>query len=484
MLKEDVKIYNAAKYVSAPKLPLREELDFVGVECIYEPKKKRKKRLERLRRKMSLKVVKQRLKAQKGNRSVNEKMMWSILNDKDEESEGSDSESFGDSTTSSLTMNTFTIKSPDNTTGERTEEVEYNLFSKNDDAGMPTLTFSEDEIASDDDIDDMTISIVALVGNEDHGTDIRPGIIFTDAANEESTKWWFERNNNSSHGEHYIDTQDDIIDTKFDISNIVTPNDDNISQTSCLDDLSGLIDCTHAMFCPAMKKFNLPNNYDLKLKVDYDDSFNLDRKKGATNMIHMKLSELDDFLKTNEKEDKCIKERKDINSSLTPTEERNKVPLNSDDESDVNSILLDNSFRSCTLVGDGTTSIEKSSDYHSKISGSNNFEISMSTPNSGLYYNILELRNAQLVKYQVVKSTLKDSFCDKDEVERTVKNLMSQISSLEEKIQHLKVSEMDNCSNNILDDDIDDDVLEVEKAVDECRSSVLHLINEFEADQF
>lgn len=273
MLEDDIQIYNTAKHSSAPILPLREVLDFIAIECVYEPKKEKKKNLERLRKQIRSKVAKKRraiYKEKEIEKDGSTLSLWSILgNDKTEES---DSESNVDSNTSSLTMNTLNGDKSVNE-GNIEDIIERHSFAKLDSFGMPTLTFSGDEDYSDDEMDDMTISTVALIGSDVRDPEVRPEYIFTHANDEESNKWWYEGNNNIS--DVQPNTQDETTYGEFDISRIILKDnhEDDISQNSCLSGLSIIVDTANAMLCPGMKKYDLTDDYDLKLEVDHNDGF-------------------------------------------------------------------------------------------------------------------------------------------------------------------------------------------------------------------
>ncbi len=227
-MEDNVKIYVAIKHSFAPNLPLREELDFVGVECIYEPK--------------------QKIRQKKKKNKRNGKRIWPFKRKR----VVSEIDSVVGSTTSSVTM---TVSPKIETNGF--EDIPHYSFVDDD---LPSIMFSGDDDSSYEIIDDMTISTAALVGTKN--VSVRPKFIFTHANNDNSTTWWYERSN--------INIKDEVPMEALDTQHCGNEKEYNLSHNNCFDGMSFLIDSS-PMACCTLNSVNISeDNHDLKLDIYYD----------------------------------------------------------------------------------------------------------------------------------------------------------------------------------------------------------------------
>lgn len=227
MFAHEVKVYSAAKHSSAPDLPLREELNTFAIECIiYEPSKKpelvnktHKNKKGRSSRK------KHRRRAQKRRRK---RVLWPFQTLFAGEKNYSDANSHEvNSTTSSLTMSTAIPM----------------LESDTESSEIPSIMFTDNEMESDSEVDDMTVSTFALLGN----ASASPEVIYTRANDDSSTKWWYETS---------------------------TPlKDDSIANDySCFQDINMFtVEMGSSFCCSGLQNIDLLDNHDLKFDVDYEE---------------------------------------------------------------------------------------------------------------------------------------------------------------------------------------------------------------------
>ena len=186
MLEDDIKIYNAAIHVSPPRLPLREELNIFAIECVYEPLVTKKERHERFKKEKKANEPRKSHKANKDEKKKrNKPKIWPFCGLNANKIADSDVDSQVGSTISLLTMPTIL--------GAESSDTEIEGGSLTDEDDIPSLMFTDEEYGSDSEIDDMTISTFALVGNDN----VNPNVVFTHADNTESTKWWYEESSNS-----------------------------------------------------------------------------------------------------------------------------------------------------------------------------------------------------------------------------------------------------------------------------------------------
>lgn len=233
MITDDVKIYNAARHYSVPKLPLREVLDFVAIECVYEPKGKDKK--------VTIKRQQDHKRGRKNKNSL-KSSYCGCLGKKVHTDEFSDIHSQARSRPSSRASSlTMTVLS-----GGKIKQVRDVIHSELiEDEDTPSLTFTDGDLDSGEDIDDMTISTVALIG--DH--DVSPEFVFTQADNEESTKWWYEKSS------HVHETSTEILP----------------SHISCVENMSIMI-IDQASCCSLISTHSFDvseDDHDLKLVVSF-----------------------------------------------------------------------------------------------------------------------------------------------------------------------------------------------------------------------
>lgn len=298
----DIKVYVAAKRSSAPKLPLREALVTVALECVYEPKTQDKHQQVGNRRRLH---IAQLLKRPKQKNIVQACTLYSYEeNDGRDKSlssyieeqnrltnsnlKGSDVMS-GLSTLSSLTLSKdhmnehYQIKK--NSLMDDILEIES--YTPLD---LPSLASSDDY----DGMEDMTMDTYALIG----GTTAKPipGVIIM-KDKDTSGKWWYERHGRISplifdeDGDGDVLRDDgDIESTEsrtlsqvtddFMVSDSTCAKDvDKFSQTSCMDNVSSIFGSANVLLCP--KDLVIPDDHDLRFTIDVgtDDEIESDKTR-------------------------------------------------------------------------------------------------------------------------------------------------------------------------------------------------------------
>ncbi len=432
MSSEDVKIYSAAKHTAAPKLPLREELDIVAIECVYEPKEKKKALgglLLRTKKKRNQSSSDQYSAISKNGKQGN-KSFWSSFK------KGDVDDDFSDSVVSAITMHTL-VRVTDNqnkdsdrasTLGTETNTVTNSNYSEGD-------LYSEDETEDIEDMDDMTISIAALVGNENI-ENTRPAIIFTSANDDgnDSTKWWYEKEEENS--------EDDIHGRS--------------SICDCID-MESMVVSVQSVFSIS-KKYDL-DSYDLKLEVENEDS----------NSNHMSIESpitpntMDRHL-MNDENNEAERRMGGDSDQLSIDEERNPIEylaLTPDRKSSRNLELFEKG-------GDSSKDLQ--------------LKPCLSLESDGTKHQILGLKTAQLAKYKVAQSTLEDDFIDKDEADSIYKKMMNHIASLGDEIEGLPV--VDDEADEDLFNGVDNSIADVEDKIAKHKIKLSQLVNEQELDVY
>jgi hypothetical protein len=279
----DITIYVAAKKSSAPKLPLREALVTVALECVYEPKHDENNR-GRNRRRVTIanffKRPRQKRKLQactlyshEQNNGM-EKSLSSYIEERNNlENRTNDGVStLGASTLSSQTMMKFG-REESNLVSDLFEVESYTSL------GIPSLALSDD----DEDIEDMTMDTYALIGGIT--TKPIPGVIIT-KDDEQSDKWWYEDGSRISspsndgslvvselHMKNGLEMNESKIQsltvesfdeyTRYDAGEGVNSH----SKIACGDDVSVILSSAFASLCPK-ESLLLSDDHDLMLTVD------------------------------------------------------------------------------------------------------------------------------------------------------------------------------------------------------------------------
>lgn len=300
---DDIKVYVAAKKASAPKLPLREALVTVAIECVFEPKPRNKSSSNRnrifikdiLRRRTKVK----RAKAYTVYKHDEQHTKLASLTDyiegqKAKRTNKHDNATVGHSTLSSLTMTKVLQK--DKLESQMSDFLEVESFMPIDPPSLDA-TEVEDGTGYLDNMDDMTMNTAALIGGTE--SKVPPGVVITSADESSSNeKWWFEDQSRLSplNFEDPKDDEDGIVKEtglhknedeasrkkKEDDSSIKTEEytisdsllgKDMDAQSDCMTDMSSIVDSTCAIFCPNGEVL-FPDDHDLKLKVELDDDIN------------------------------------------------------------------------------------------------------------------------------------------------------------------------------------------------------------------
>lgn len=190
----DIIIYVAAKKSSAPKLPLREALVTVALECVYEPNPTENKQVRNRRRV----VIANFLKRPKHKRQVQACTLYSHeKNNGGEMSLSSYIEEWNrlenQRNDGVSTLGASTLSSKTSTKIDRevlaTDILEIDSYKS---LGIPSLAMSDDD---GEEIEDMTMDTYALIG----GITSKPipGVVIT-KDDDNSDKWWYEEDNGSS----------------------------------------------------------------------------------------------------------------------------------------------------------------------------------------------------------------------------------------------------------------------------------------------
>ncbi len=486
MQDDGVRIYNAAKFTSPPK-SLREVLDFVAVECVfYEHEKQKKGRLQRLRHKLKINKIR------RGKRK-NSKETDVHYREGDYDSQyGSTAGSTADSTTSSLTMPTLigdksaageiTNNSPyskpgvPTTNNDKGPSIE-NSFTRLDakkmlffnsemeadeddrelsnlgEAGLSILTMSSDEVESENEIDGMTVSTFALVGDNEHELKSRPVIIFTQADDERSTKWWYENDDENTEEKE---------------------EGTNLQPVCCGENIDTLLINTNLLLCPARNNLDVIDKNDLELEVEHIDPMSTSKTEdyfingsnghsfAKDTAIQLKISEINDFLKSNELEDT---DGKTEFSKLS-------FVMQQEGQEEGLGVLED-------TVGASQKEVEQYTKENVVLNGDKSTMLSINDRRQ----KILHLKNAQMVKYEVVLSILEDEMYD-EEAKYRLNKLMARICCLEQEIKELDTPNLiGECCDDLFGD-FDDSIREIDTKIRSKKASVERLMSELETDQF
>ena len=425
MVTNDVKIYSAARRDSAPQLPLREELEIIAIECVYEPKKKKNLSGGILRHNT---IDKERSKADVGSvesRKQN-KSFWSYFR-RNQNSE----DEFSQSTVSAITMHTLDeLKEKEAIDASLSARVETGTTTSNS-IYSDIATYAEGKnngLYEANGMDDMTISIVALVGSENQAN-MKPEVIFTSANGEESTKWWYEKE------EERLEDHGDLC------------------SCSCVD-VKSLVESVQSLFIPSKFDFD---NYDLKLEVDTENE-NTNKAPSNPYRDSISLNTIDRFLLS----EQSIEDKVGSVDSAQRSEDEERNPLES----------FANSPDRKTLRKNAETSFHESNLSTSRIGKS------FSLDSNSTKQKILDLKNAQLVKYKVAQSTLEDDFIDKDEAESIYAKMMQQIAHIGDEIKQLVLIDVDEEEDILYE--VDDSIADVENKIAKQKIKLTALANEHE----
>lgn len=265
----DITIYVAAKKSSAPKLPLREALVTVALECVYEPKpveniNGRNRRRVAIANFLRRPRYKRKLQActlyshQQNN--VREQSLSSYI----EEHNVSD----GISTLGASTLSSQTLAKFDKEESNLAGCFEIESYSSLD---IPNLALSDDG----EDMEDMTMDTYALIGGIT--TKPIPYVIIT-KDDDKSDKWWYEENSRSSPflfdgslatKELHMDSDQDSNGSKqheYDQHDA----DESVSfhsNLACADDVSVVLSSVCTAFCSS-DSLLIPDDHDLNLTVN------------------------------------------------------------------------------------------------------------------------------------------------------------------------------------------------------------------------
>lgn len=278
----DIIIYVAAKKSSAPKLPLREALVTVALECVYEPNPTENKQVRNRRRV----VIANFLKRPKHKRQVQACTLYSHeKNNGGEMSLSSYIEEWNrlenQRNDGVSTLGASTLSSKTSTKIDRevlaTDILEIDSYKS---LGIPSLAMSDDD---GEEIEDMTMDTYALIG----GITSKPipGVVIT-KDDDNSDKWWYEEDNGSS--PTFCDNSLDIKelpDSNYPESNesrsqslsieSLHDTDEGLnSSITCGDEVSVILNSAFVAVCPN-ESLLLPDDHDLKLTVDTDNRMRL-----------------------------------------------------------------------------------------------------------------------------------------------------------------------------------------------------------------
>lgn len=298
ILPEDIVVYVASKKAIAPKLPLREALVTVAIECIYEQKKKKYENGGRKRVSLA-NILKRRRQTKKLQKCTlysyeTEAVLHESLSNYLEKYSGggygkNGGDTIGASTLSSLTMTKVLLSKADlQREKEASMEMEFLEMESFLPKDAPSLASSD----VDDEMDDMTMSTFALIGEKTQ--EAPPGVIIT--KDDESSKkcWWYEESGRVSplvfedpkdeEDFRNDDEQEEIAVgfDKFTIKDSILDRDiDTHSQYTC--DLSTIVDSTCALLC-ADGSLVLPENHDLRLNIERDEDMkSIERRQEEIN---------------------------------------------------------------------------------------------------------------------------------------------------------------------------------------------------------
>jgi len=294
---EDIVVYVASKKATAPKLPLREALITVAIECVFEKKKKYD---NGGRKRVSLATI---LKRRRQTKKLQQCTVYSyeteavldesLSNYLEKYSRGGNGKNGGDtigaSTLSSLTM-TKVLLSKEELQREKEASMAMDFLEIESFIPIDAPSLASSDV--DGEMDDMTMSTFALIGDKTQNAP--PGVIITKDDERSKKSWWYEESGRVSplvfedpKDEEDFGNDDEQEDKsvgldEFTIKDSILDRDiDAHSQSAC--DMSTIVDSTCAFLC-ADGSLVLPENHDLRLNIETDEDMkSIERRQKESN---------------------------------------------------------------------------------------------------------------------------------------------------------------------------------------------------------
>ncbi|GFH56301.1 hypothetical protein CTEN210_12777 [Chaetoceros tenuissimus] len=274
MQNQKVEIFVAAQKTKAPKLPLKEALITVAIECVLSPPKqtgRRKLRIRKLLQRNKKQCTLYSHEKQQAEQSL-ENYLTSQSNDK------------SDATIDNSTLSSLTLSKILQTEDEIVKQRMKDFLKEQDDEESFQFDVPSLAASSDSSLDDMTLSTYALVGDSKPRDDLN-GIILTKDDVSSNKSWWYDTESGRVSPLLFQDTQDgedaSMIDKEEEEEESTMDNDSILNkevdaQSWSVCDVSTIVDSTCNLFCENAGDI-LPQDHDLKLYQEDEDLVSVEK---------------------------------------------------------------------------------------------------------------------------------------------------------------------------------------------------------------